>query len=95
MSVAIKLAARFEPVRTIIVSDGDPQDRGATKAAIRRLTGIIDVVYCGPEQNTDAREFLRSLARSVGGQYVEAGDQLAPTKQLRSVIAGLLGPGRR
>jgi Mg-chelatase subunit ChlD len=87
---AINLAATFKPVRTVIISDGEPDSEPLAVEAAAKLTGIIDVVYCGSPTNKHAREFLESLARAGMGGYYETGDKLEIEKQLPAVIKGLL-----
>jgi hypothetical protein len=38
---AIRMAATFKPIRTVIVSDGEPDSREAAVTAVLRLTGIV------------------------------------------------------
>lgn len=91
LHLAIEKAATFSPVRTIIISDGEPDsEERATKAA-NELAGIIDVLYCGSPTNTHARAFLESLAKAGMGSYYETGDQIDVAKQLPAAIKGLLG----
>jgi hypothetical protein len=89
---AITAASRYEPIRTVIISDGEPDSEDAARQAIEKLTGIVDVVYCGNPANTHARAFLESLARAGAGGFYQTGDQIDVAKQLPAVIAGLLKP---
>jgi hypothetical protein len=91
LHVAIEAAARLSPVRTIIVSDGEPDSESLAHKALESLTGLVDVVYCGSPDNVKARKFLESLAREGQGGYYETGDTLDVDKQLPAVIKGLLG----
>ena len=38
---AIQLAATFQPVRTVIVSDGEPDSEDEARKAVEELTGIV------------------------------------------------------
>ena len=91
LHLAIDAATKHSPVRTIVISDGEPDNEAAALAAADKLTGIIDVVYVGSPSNTRARAFLESLARAGAGTYHTTGDQVDVRKQLPAVIAGLLG----
>jgi hypothetical protein len=53
------------------------------------VPGIINVIYCGPENNHRARDFLMRLARAGGGAYV-ARDLCRGYAQLGTSIRGLL-----
>jgi hypothetical protein len=86
----IRAAVRYQPVRTVIISDGEPDSQEMAREAIEELTGIVDVVYCGDPKNTRAAEFLNSLAKAGAGGFYKTGDQIDVRKQLPAVIAGLL-----
>jgi len=88
---AIIAASHYQPVRTIIISDGEPNDEAGAIQALDRLSGVVDVIYCGSNSNTSTRKFLASLARQGMGSYYETGDQLDVSKQLPAVVKGLLG----
>ncbi len=90
LHLAIIAAAAHSPIRTVIISDGEPDSEPLARAAIERLSGIVDVVYCGSPSNTHARNFLESLARAGAGGFYQTGDQMDVSKQLPAVIAGLL-----
>lgn len=87
---AIRLAASYSPVRTVIISDGEPDSEEEARKAVEGLTGIVDVVYCGDPKNEQASKFLESLAKAGAGGYYKTGDQIDVRKQLPAVIAGLL-----
>jgi hypothetical protein len=89
---AIQLAAKFSPVRTIIISDGEPDSEEKARETIEELTGIVDVVYCGDPDNEHASKFLESLAKTAGGGFYKTGNQIDVCKQLPAVVAGLLNP---
>jgi Mg-chelatase subunit ChlD len=63
-------AARYRPSRTVVISDGRPNSQRAALAAAERVPGRIDVVYCGPDSDIVAIDFMRRLARVGGGQVV-------------------------
>jgi hypothetical protein len=66
---ALVLAATMRPARTLVISDGEPDDEQAALTAARNLPGVIDVLYVGPDDNARAKAFLMSLARAGGGRY--------------------------
>lgn len=70
LHLALDLAGVERPWRTLVISDGQPDSEDAALAAARRITGSIDVIYCGPDSDTNARAFLMRLARTGGGRYV-------------------------
>jgi hypothetical protein len=90
LHLAIEKAVPFEPIRTIVVCDGEVDDEGRATVAAEKLTGVIDTIYAGNPANVQARAFLESLARAGAGSHYQAGDQVDIAKQLPAVIAGLL-----
>ena len=90
LHLAIAAATQYKPVRTVIISDGEPDSEALARDAIGQLTGIVDVVFCGNPSNTAARNFLESLARAGAGGFYQTGDQIDVAMQLPAVIAGLL-----
>jgi hypothetical protein len=71
LHLALALASAMSPERTLVISDGRPDSEDAAIPVARRLSGTIDVIYCGPDSDTGARDFLMRLARTGGGRYVE------------------------
>ena len=95
LHLGIEAALKYKPVRTVIISDGEPDSENLATQAVDKITGIVDVVFCGDPKNVHAKTFLESLAKAGAGGFYETGDQLDVTKQLPAVIAGLLGTGER
>jgi uncharacterized sporulation protein YeaH/YhbH (DUF444 family) len=90
LHAAIRAAAKYNPVRSVIISDGEPDSEVLAREAVNDITGIVDVVYCGDPKNTRASEFLQSLAKAGAGGFYKTGDEIDVRKQLPAVIAGLL-----
>ena len=87
MGNALKLAATLKPRKTIVISDGQPTDNEAAILDVAaRMTGAIDTIYCGPENNYRPIEFLKRLAKDTGGiQTTWTG-----YRELSGVIRGML-----
>jgi hypothetical protein len=64
---AIVLAEQHNPSKTIIISDGQPDDKKLALEKALELSGIIDVIYCGLETDTEAINFMNRLAASNAG----------------------------
>lgn len=96
MHEAFALAAQYRPSRTLVVSDGEPDDPAAALAAAEQVSGQIDVLYIGPDSASGAIEFMRRLVR-VGCGRMETYDVSksgARQQQLSAHIRALLpGPG--
>ena len=72
LAAAIREAARYRPCRTVILSDGEPNDEAAALKALSELPGVVDVVFCGADSEKSAVKFLTGLARRGGGDYLSA-----------------------
>jgi hypothetical protein len=68
MGDALEYVAKFRPQKTIIVSDGLPDDEQGARDAAEKMTGRIDTIYCGPDGHP-AITFLRSLCRIGCGRH--------------------------
>lgn len=93
LHLALDLAATLRPVRTLVISDGEPDSEDLALEAAERVPGTIDVIYCGPEENQRARDFLARLARAGAGRYT-AHDLARRPEQLGPAVRALLGSGR-
>ena len=84
---ALKLAATLKPRKTIVISDGQPTDHEAAILDVAaHMTGAIDTIYCGPENDLRPIEFLKRLAKDTGGiQTTWTG-----YRELSGVIRGML-----
>ena len=67
MARAFAYLIPHRPRKTIVISDGLPDDPDKTLVEAKKLTGVIDVVYCGPEGHESALEFMRRLTSRGGG----------------------------
>lgn len=91
LHLALGEAAGEHPARTLVISDGKPDDEEAAMEAARTCPGIINVIFCGPDDDTEAIAFLRRLA-AVGGGRIIIRDLRQETgrRRLRSSVRGLL-----
>lgn len=88
---ALDYAAQSKPKLTLIISDGQPDDKRAALTAADKLSGRIEVIYVGPDGDFDAINFLRQLAGMSGGSVVV--HDLKKQPQLASTIKQLALPG--
>lgn len=93
LHLALDEAAKLRPAKTIVISDGEPDSESAALAAAERLSGIIDVIYCGRDSDARALDFMRRLARAGGGQVVTCDlvALVAPRRSLESGVRKLVG----
>lgn len=79
---AIKYISTEKPAFTLIITDGQPDDEQSALGAADDLTGIIDVLFIGRDNDFNAISFLKKLsARSGGRMFVR---DLIKTKSLPS-----------
>lgn len=89
LHLALSAAATLRPRRTLVISDGQPDNRAAALEAARELPGLIDVLFVGPDSDKDAIAFMRQLA-SIGGGRVVVRDIKRTPDALPGVIRTLL-----
>ncbi len=77
-------------MRFILISDGRPDEPSETLSMARRYTNKIDVIYVGPESDSNGRMFLEQLAAATGGQAIT----VDCAKELQQGITLLLGQGQ-
>ncbi len=84
---ALEEVSKLKPRRTIIISDGVPDNKDAALDMVDLVTGRIDCVYCGPDGHP-AIAYLHSLARRGGGDQMtfDGCNQLGP------MVRALIGP---
>src|SRR5579872_3281205 len=85
MAGALKSIAHIRPRKTVIISDGMPDNADRAKEAAEKLTGVIDTIYCGPDGHP-AISFLRSLCRLSGGVHVTWEGRHTLTGPVRALI---------
>jgi Mg-chelatase subunit ChlD len=87
---ALDHAGKYRPRRTIVISDGEPDNEAAALAAAGRLSGVIDVIYCGRDGNARALDFMRRLARAGGGAVVTYDiSRQAPNASVKALAAAV------
>lgn len=93
LHLGLDAAAAHRPASTLVISDGRPDDEDRALEAAERLTGAIDVIYCGPDDDRQAVDFMRRLARVGGGRVHvhdlrrEAGGGRALAGTVRAALA--------
>jgi Mg-chelatase subunit ChlD len=90
LHLGLDAAAALCPSKMVVISDGRPDSENSALAAAARLGGVIDVIYCGPDSDTQAIAFMQRLARAGGGRvYVR--DIARNHAQLMPAIRTTLG----
>ena len=72
-------------VKTVVISDGEPNNEDEAIHAAMAYRSRIDVIYCGGESSPRGREFLERLANVSGGRFFTSdnpGELLAQTEML-------------
>ena len=86
LTAAIEEAQTLKPARTIIISDGCPDNEESASDAVDNLTGRVDCVYCGPDGHP-AVAYLQSLARKGGGAQMTFDGCLELSPMIRGLLA--------
>lgn len=93
MEEAIALAATYRPRATLIISDGIPDSETKALSAAKKLTGVINCLFIGNEEDKNAIAFMRKLARLGYGKATVCDiSKLDGVPRLKSAIALLLPP---
>ena len=82
-------AAEHNPAAVIVITDGEPNSPKAAIAAAGRVSGKIDVIFCGDPADLAAIRFCGMLARIGGGRMLRHDWSLTPS--LAAPIRLLLG----
>lgn len=85
LCAGLDLAAKLKPRRTVIISDGMPDDKNGAATMVDNLTGQVDTIYCGPDGHP-AIQYLQSLSRAGGGRHMT----FDGCRELAPMIRGLL-----
>lgn len=86
---AIEYIYDYKPKRTLVISDGQPDSEQLALSAADLLTGKIDILYVGPDNDHQALAFMYKLAARTGGTIM-TNDIMKEKKQLTSKIKALL-----
>lgn len=97
LHLALDEAARQRPRNTLAITDGRPDQPEAALQRATALPGTLDVIYCGPDDDDEAIEFVRRLAAAGAGRaHVHDIRQAAARQALAPAIrAALEAPRRR
>jgi hypothetical protein len=93
LHLALNLAAKTNPDRVIVISDGMPDDRLAALRAARALPQpvTIDCLFVGSDDDRDALGFMQTLALCGVGKGTVGIRSLRKPEALASELRGLLG----
>lgn len=92
LHLALGLSATFAPGRTLVISDGQPDDKEAALLAAVSVSGVIDTLYVGPDDDLEAVRFMRDLARIGSGRAIVNDLRRTHGAQLRQHVGALLLP---
>ncbi|CAN5908074.1 hypothetical protein BH24DEI2_BH24DEI2_27260 [soil metagenome] len=94
LELALSEAVVSQPSVTLVISDGQPRHAEAALTEAGKLKGIVNVVYCGPDDDAEALAFMHRLAAQGGGRcWVYDLRREAARAQLEAGIRGALGKG--
>jgi Mg-chelatase subunit ChlD len=84
LHLALEHAYSLRPAKTIVISDGHPDDAEAAINAASKIPGIIDIAFVGSDGDRPAIQFMKRLARVGGGRVVVR--DIAKTKELLAPV---------
>ncbi len=94
LELALSEAVKTQPEVTLVISDGQPRHAEAALSEAGKLKGVVNVVYCGPDDDLAAIAFMRQLAAQGGGRcWVYDLRREAARTQLEAGVRGALLPG--
>lgn len=70
LAAGLRVSAGLRPERTVVITDGQPNDRRLALLEAKAMSGVMDVVYCGLDTDTDAIAFMQELAAAGCGRQV-------------------------
>lgn len=91
LHLALDHCASIDATHILVISDGHPDSRTAALAAADRLNARIDVIYCGPDNDSDGMMFMQRLARGGGAAHHHT---LSDAQQLTAAVRRLALPPR-
>ena len=81
LHTAIAQSIHYHPSKTLVISDGKPDDPKQALSIAGELSGIINTLYIGSDRDKDAIAFMRQLAR-IGCGRAQVCDISNPQNQL-------------
>lgn len=92
MHLALEMVEMDKPQHTLVISDGQPNDKKAALVAAEALTGTIDVIFVGDDNDKEAIAFMNQLARVGAGRVVvhdvtKQRTQAVLTQHVKTVLA--------
>lgn len=72
LDLGLGAVARLQPRATLVISDGRPDKADLALAAADTVTGVMHVLYVGPDSDANVIAFMDLLARRGAGRYRHA-----------------------
>lgn len=89
LTAGLSVTADMKPERSVVITDGYPNDRRTALEMAKKMSGIIDVVYCGHDTDLDAIRFMQDLAAAgCGRQVTWEGQKLALGEHVERLMLG-------
>lgn len=85
LHLALLAARSLSPENVLVISDGHPDSAELAFKAAASLSGRIDVIYVGPDDDEGAKSFMLALARMHGGVVISR--DLLRTEDASEVLA--------
>lgn len=94
MHLALSVGANIQPISSLVVSDGEPDDPDQALAIAQTMPGSISTLYIGSDSNRNAIGFMRRLAQIGMGSFsqMDINRIKDPVKKLNEQMHRMLPP---
>lgn len=90
LHLALAQVIKLHPRQTLVVSDGKPNLKEQALIEAQKITGLINTLYIGRDNDLDAIRFMRELARTRYGVSRTCDIRIVTPKELGAAITFLL-----
>jgi hypothetical protein len=70
LHLGLEHAAQVMAGQVVVFTDGEPSDAEACFKAAAEIPGVVNAVFCGDEDDREAKSFCDKLSRDNGGKFV-------------------------
>lgn len=90
LHLALEYAAQQYCGQVVVFTDGEPSNAEACYEAAQKIPGVVSAIFCGDQDDHEAKTFCDRLSRNNGGRFVSR-DILSGQSLICSEVRELLG----